>query len=230
MVRIRPECPEGNLRELMWHSNPNCGIAREREKKRERERTIPAKSPNLRHCWAHSQNKGLSEYQRRASRLRTGPFPAGGREVGGWQPELERGNLGPRNAILYQTTSRLPASNQDFLGFWTADIRREGCSQRSAAQKRHTWGSVTAEHPGNWAAGTGEAIRRTVPGESALAKYLVTWAARTWEGHKTQAQTSLHLCGVPENLNLSDLDLGCAHNPGPALDSSPAEQPGAWAV
>ena len=30
-VRTGPECPEDNLRELMWDSNPNCGIARERE-------------------------------------------------------------------------------------------------------------------------------------------------------------------------------------------------------
>ena len=36
-----------------------------------------------------------------------------------------------------------------------------------------------------------------------------------------QAQLSLCLCGVPENLNLSGLDLGSARNPGPALDSSP---------
>ena len=53
-----------------------------------------------------------------------------------------------------------------------------------------------------------------------LAKHLVTRAARTWEGHKTQAQLSLHLCGVPKNLNLSGLDLESAHNPGPASDSS----------
>ena len=39
--------------------------------------------------------------------------------------------------------------------------------------------------------------------------------------------TELCLCGVPENLNLSSLDLGSARNPGPALDSSPTEQPGA---
>ena len=30
-VRIRPESPEGNLRELTRDSNLNCGIARERE-------------------------------------------------------------------------------------------------------------------------------------------------------------------------------------------------------
>ena len=26
-VRIRPECPEGNLRELTWASKPDSGIA-----------------------------------------------------------------------------------------------------------------------------------------------------------------------------------------------------------
>ena len=65
------------------------------------------------------------------------------------------------------------------------------------------------------------------PGESVLAKHLVTWAAQTCEGHKTQAQLSLCLCGVPKNLNLSGLDLGSVRTPGPALDSSPAEPPGA---
>ena len=25
-VRTRPECPEGNLRELTWDSKPDCGI------------------------------------------------------------------------------------------------------------------------------------------------------------------------------------------------------------
>ena len=36
------------------------------------------------------------------------------------------------------------------------------------------------------------------------------------EQHKTQAQLSLCHCGVPENLNLSGLDLGSACNSGPA--------------
>ena len=43
-VRTGPECPEGNLRELTGDSNPNCGIARERGKKkeeREGERELP---------------------------------------------------------------------------------------------------------------------------------------------------------------------------------------------
>ena len=43
---------------------------------------------------------------------------------------------------------------------------------------------------------------------------------RPWDGHKTKAQPSLRLCGVPENLKLSGLDLGSACNLGPASDSS----------
>ena len=36
---------------------------------------------------------------------------------------------------------------------------------------------------------------------------------------KTQAQPSLRLCGVPENLNLRGLDLGSTGKPGPESDS-----------
>ena len=91
-VRTRPECPVGNLRELTRDSNPNRGIARERgEKKRQkREReNFPTKSSNLRHCWAHTQNKPLSEYQRRVSWLWTSPSLTRGREAGRLQPEQE---------------------------------------------------------------------------------------------------------------------------------------------
>jgi len=82
------------------------------------------------------------------------------------------------------------------------------------------------------APGKGEGVIRCTapPGESVLAKHLVAWAVRAWEGHKTQAEPSLCLCGISRNLNLSGLDLGSAYKPGPALDSSPVEQPGAWAV
>ena len=50
-VRTGPESPEDILRELMGDSSPNCGIARERGKKRRGEReNIPTKSSNLRGC------------------------------------------------------------------------------------------------------------------------------------------------------------------------------------
>ena len=55
-VRTRPECPEGNLRELTWASKPDCGIATTQKA--------------LRHCQAHAQNKGLN----RDSQLQTIPL------------------------------------------------------------------------------------------------------------------------------------------------------------
>ena len=87
---------------------------------------------------ARSQNKGLSKYQRRASQLFPPTLLPRGREAGGQQPELERGHLGPRDGILYQIVSRLPVANQVFLGSWMVDICQEGCSLRSAPQRRDT--------------------------------------------------------------------------------------------
>ena len=54
-------------------------------------------------------------------------------------------------------------------------------------------------------------MRHTAPGESALTS---SWLPELlgWGRHKTQAQPSLRLCGVPENLNLSSLGLGSACN------------------
>ena len=96
------------------------------------------------------------------------------------------------------------------------DNRQEGRSQRSAPQRRHTehlrrHAGCTPRKPRGWD-GRGK--------KSQLAKHLVTWAAWTSDRHKTQAQPSLHLCGVPENLNLSSLGLESAGNPGTASDSS----------
>ena len=42
-VRVWPECPKHNLRELTWASKPDCGIA--------------TMGKALRHCQAHAQNK-----------------------------------------------------------------------------------------------------------------------------------------------------------------------------
>ena len=46
-VRIGPECPKGNLRELTWASKPDWD-------------NYHVKSPNLRHRQACSQNKGMT--------------------------------------------------------------------------------------------------------------------------------------------------------------------------
>ena len=94
------------------------------------------------------------------------------------------------------------------------DICQEGCSQRSAPQKRHiahlrSRACCTPRKPSDGDGG-GNKSQASTGGDCA-------W---TWDGHKAQAQPSLHLCRVPENLNLSGLGLGSAFNPGPASDSS----------
>ena len=67
------------------------------------------------------------------------PIPQlkGGRKTGGSQSRKARGNLGPRDGILHQTVSRIPVANHVFLGSWMVDIFQEGCSLRSAPQRRH---------------------------------------------------------------------------------------------
>ena len=88
-------------------------------------------SLNLRFHQARSQNKGLS----RASWLWTGLSPTRNRQARA--ARARRVYCGPREA----SSTKLQAgfiANQDFLGFWIVDIRREGRSQRSAPQKRHT--------------------------------------------------------------------------------------------
>ena len=69
------------------------------------------KSSNLRQSRACSQNKQLSEYQRRAER-----------QEGNSQSQKARGNFGLRNGILHQTGRRLPVANHVFLGSWTVDV------------------------------------------------------------------------------------------------------------
>ena len=89
------------------------------------------KSPNLRHHQARSQNKELN----RAHQLQTGQSSSSDRQARA--AGARRGQSRPQRGIIYQTASRFVA-NQDFLGFWTVDRHQEGCSQRSASQKRHT--------------------------------------------------------------------------------------------
>ena len=59
------------------------------------------------------------------------------RQAGRGHLELKTGNLSPREA----SSTKLQAgfiANQDFMKFWMVDTCREGRSQRSAPQKRHT--------------------------------------------------------------------------------------------
>jgi len=105
---------------------------RQREKKRERERTFLRKALTCRPACSH--NKGLSEYQtgcshRQRHRGRCATARAG-RQGAAAISVTETG-------ILHQNVSRLPVANHVFLGSWMVDICQEGRTQRSAPQRRH---------------------------------------------------------------------------------------------
>ena len=188
-------------------------------KKRKRERTFLQKNSNLRHCWPAHRTKDWANIRELAGSRPAHPSLEAGRQAGNSQSQKAMGNLGPRDGILYQTVSRLPVANQDVPGFWIVDIWRVAVRDQLPRDTAHLrLCSHCAPRKPRSRDRRGKTHRP--PGECVLAKHLVAWAAQTWEGHKTQAQLSLCLCGVPENLNLSSLDLGNACNPGPALDSS----------
>ena len=121
-------------------------------------KNFPEKSSNLRHCRAQDTRGEL------VGCTLIHPLPEAERQVGDTQNQKARGNLSPRDDILYQTASRLPAANQVFLGSWMVDICQEGHSQKSAPQKRYTahlrWHTCCAPRkPNGW---DGEAIRHTI--------------------------------------------------------------------
>ena len=104
---------------------------------------------------ARSWNKGLREYQRRASWLCTGPsLPEVERQACDSQSWKARDcyNLSPRDSIFYQTVSRLPSANHVFL--------RSGLSR---GDMRHTWDGALMAHLGNQAARTREGIKMHGP-------------------------------------------------------------------
>ena len=152
------------------------------------------------------------QYHRRASQLQTGPSTSRG-SGDGCQPEPERGKLHLREGIPYQTANRLPDSNQRLPEILDGCHPPGGSQPEISSQYRHKAHSTRS----TWKqAGTGR-------GEVVLHLKRVR-SSSTWlpellgprEQHKTQAQLSLCHCGVPENLNLSSLDLGSARNSGPA--------------
>ena len=107
------------------------------KKKRERE-NFPMKGSNLRHSLAGSKNKGLIEYQSRASCLSSSPFPLTEAERQTARARRQGAISASETGILHQTVSRLPVANHVFLGSWMADICKEGHSLRSASKRRHT--------------------------------------------------------------------------------------------
>ena len=144
-----------------------------------------------------SQNEGLSEYQRRASRLWTSPFPTGGRRQGGG----ERGKLGRRDCIPYQTANRLPVSNQRLPEILDGQ-HPPGGSQLEASSREQTQGACTrlAGRSGSWGWDHGgDKVHRTRGECARQAPGCLSCLGR--RRHKTQAQPTLRFCGVPENWN-----------------------------
>ncbi|XP_065791226.1 C-type lectin domain family 2 member D6-like [Muntiacus reevesi] len=113
-------------------------------------------------------------------------------------------------------------ANQDFLGFWTVDTHRERHSQRSAPQKRHTahLGRRARSTPRKRSSWDGGGDKTQLPTGGSCARQAPGHLRCSDLGRAQNADPSLRLCGVPENLNLSGLDLGKACNPGPASESS----------
>ena len=204
---------------------------RERERQREREResvSFPVKSPNLRYCQDHSQNKGLSEYQRRVSRL-DWPSPCQ-RQAGGGSRSQKRASSAPERHPLPNCKQAPLLTKTSWDSEQLTSARRVAARDQLVPQRRHMahLSRCTRCHPENRVAGTGEPIRRSPHlGEDCMRQAPGHLSCLDLGRHKTQAQRSLRLCGVPENLNLSGLDLGSALNPRPTSGSSLAEQPGA---
>ena len=81
------ECPEDNLKELTWESNPNCGISREKkEKERETERSC-IKLWGI--AWPTHRKKDWVNTRGELASCRLAPHPAGGIEAVEQQPEQE---------------------------------------------------------------------------------------------------------------------------------------------
>ena len=114
----------------------------------------------------HSQNKGLSEYQRRASQQWTGPSPPeAGRQADTSQSQKARGKLGPRNDIFYQLRagSQLLTKSSWDPGQLTSARRVTARDQLPRREIWHTGDGRTLCHPGNRGAGTREVIKTHSP-------------------------------------------------------------------
>ena len=164
-VRTGPECPESNRWDLLWDSNLNCGIAKEREKINWPEHTA-----------GRSQNKGSEQVQRRAGWLQTGPFP----QVSGGRGEGKGANSARETASATTLQTGLQFLTKDFLIFW------KSAGRVAAKHKAHApdWRRRKLE------AGTSEGRRCAAPGESAPVKLLAAWAAQAGKAQNAGATES----------------------------------------
>ena len=230
-ARTGPECPEDNLRELTWDSNPNCGIAKETH--------IRTKKPfmwkALMHSQVHSQNKGLSKYQRRASWLHVGSSPPRVKEAGMWQPEPEGKGLlhsQPQRAAsstkLWAGSQLLTTSSWD-PGWLTSARRVTAWDQLPRGDTQHTIDGAVMVHPENWVSGTREVIK--MHGSPGTGHSQSTWPPELLQPGKGTKHAPNRACALAEYPRTwTSLDLGSVRSTGPTWDSALAEHPGAWAV
>ena len=216
-VRTRHECPEDNLRELMWDSNPNCGITR--EGKKQRERTFPQKA--LTGSLAHTQNKGLRECQRRARQLpyrvlpprrpRDRPATARARRQGAaaaLAPEITS------STKLWRGSQLLTMSSWD-SGWLTSARSVTAWDQLPRGDTQHILDYAIVSHQGNRAAGT-EEVRKThsAPGAVHLPSTQSPEMLWTWEGnrkHRPSGFVSLWSTWEPEWLSPRNFTKHRAH-------------------
>ena len=166
---------------------------REREREREKRQNYPTKSPKLRQCQDGSQNKGWSKYQRKASRLRTGPSTAADKQAEGNHSHKDTIRASERHPVPNcKQASLLTKPSWDF-GWLTFTERFTARDQLLRRDTRHTREGMPIVHPGNRAAGTGEALRHTP--------------------HPTHTPWGDCACQAPGHLSFSD--LGLAQRAGP---------------
>ena len=169
---------------------------------------------------AHSQNKGLSKYQRSTSQL---PYRA-------LHPQRQRGRhatdrAGRQGAAAIlapemASSTKLWASSQlltiSFLdpGWLTSARSVIDWDHLPRGDTRHTWDSAFTEHPGNWVSRTGEVNKTHWPsGTMCLPSTQSPGLHGPGKSTKRTAHMGLCPCGIPENL--SGLHLVSAWNAGP---------------
>ena len=159
------------------------------------------KSSNLRHSLAYSENKELSEYQRRASRLQTGPSPHQ-RQRGRWAT-ARAGRQGAISAPEMASSTRLWAGSQLLTtsswdpGWLTSARRVKARDQLPRGDTRRIWDGALVAH-GNWGPGSGEVIQ--------MHRLLwSSWQTRTWGQELMKKRRRKEGHGGPKSL----VEQGC---------------------
>ena len=205
MTRTRTECPEDNLRELIWDSNPNHGLPRDKKKK-----TFPSKSSNT--TWRSlvcSHNEGLREYQEQQASCCIGLSLPKGRETGMWQPELE-------GKGLLQSWPQRQHHPTNWAGSQLLTMSSWDPGQLTSARSITAWDQLPRGD--TWPIW-----------DCALTAHLRNQAARTWEVNKIHSSPgTVH--SPSTRSHISCWDLGRAQNAQPTRVCASVKKPRTWAA